>query len=133
MYKTTLCILGSLFISYIVQAQFDPDKIDIVRDKYGVPHIFAKTDPEVAFGLAWAHSEDDFATIQQMAMAGKALMGRYQGKQGAPIDYVVHLLRIPALVEEKYDTDLSEPFKKLLEDIVLDSMRMPLHTPKKFC
>jgi len=114
-YKTSLCILSFLFISYALQAQFDPSKIDIVRDKYGVPHIFAKTDPEVAFGLAWAHSEDDFATIQQTVIAGKALMGRYLGKKGAPIDYIVHLLRIPELVEAKYDSDLSEPFKKLLE------------------
>ena len=35
------------------------DKINIARDNYGVPHIFAPTDPEVAFGLAWAHAEDD--------------------------------------------------------------------------
>ena len=27
--------------------QIDPSKIDIVRDQYGVPHIFAPTDPEV--------------------------------------------------------------------------------------
>ncbi|HEY9489030.1 MAG TPA: penicillin acylase family protein, partial [Chryseosolibacter sp.] len=43
----------------------DPSQIDIVRDHFGVPHIFAKTDPEVAFGLAWAHAEDDFNTLQK--------------------------------------------------------------------
>ncbi len=104
-----------LTLFYTASAQFDPAKIDIVRDKYGVPHIFAKTDPEVAYGLAWAHAEDDFTTIQQSLLAGKAMLGAYQGKKGAAIDYVVHLLRIPELVEEKYDTDLSPDFKRLLE------------------
>ncbi len=96
-------------------SQFNTEKIDIVRDKYGVPHIFAKTDAEVAYGLAWAASEDDFGTIQQSLMAGKAMLASYQGKKGAQIDYIIHLLRIPELVEEKYETDLSPDFKKLLE------------------
>ena len=43
-----------LCLSIISYTQFNPTKIDIIRDKYGVPHIFGKTDPEVAYGLAWA-------------------------------------------------------------------------------
>jgi hypothetical protein len=34
----------------------------IVRDNFGVPHIFGHTDADVAFGLGFAHSEDDFAS-----------------------------------------------------------------------
>ena len=108
------CIM-LLFICFTADAQFDASKIDIVRDKFGVPHIFAKTDPEVAYGLAWAHAEDDFTTIQQSLLAGKAMLASYQGKKGASIDYIIHLLRIPELVEEKYETDLSPAFKKLLQ------------------
>jgi len=96
-------------------AQINPAKIDIIRDSFGVPHIFGKTDPDVAYGLAWAHAEDDFATIQQSLMAGKSMLAQYQGKKGASIDYIIHLLRIPELVEAKYESDLSPAFKKLLE------------------
>ncbi|TAF53020.1 MAG: acylase [Sphingobacteriia bacterium] len=99
----------------MAQLSFDPNKIDIVRDAYGVPHIFAKTDAEVAYGLAWAAAEDDFATIQQGLLAGKAMLAQYQGKKGAQVDYIVHLLRIPELVAAKYDTDLAPDFKKVLE------------------
>ncbi len=104
-----------LVFAQIGYSQFDPSKIDIIRDKYGVPHIFGKTDPEVAYGLAWAHAEDDFTTIQQSLMAGKAMLAQYQGKKGASIDYIIHLLRIPELVEEKFEKDLSPDFKRLLE------------------
>ena len=48
----------------LIFSHINPENIDIVRDNYGVPHIFAKTDAEVAYGLAWAHAEDDFETIQ---------------------------------------------------------------------
>ena len=59
-----LLLTGCLFISlFTTQAQFRTDRIDIIRDSFGVPHIFAPTDPEVAYGLAWAAAEDDFFTI----------------------------------------------------------------------
>ncbi len=115
MFKKLLLVCFCLLSLKSLFAQFDPTKIDIVRDKYGVPHIFGKTDAEVAYGLAWASAEDDFKTSQQSLMAGKAVLASYKGKEGAQIDYIVHLLRIPELVAEKYDSDLSPDFKKLLE------------------
>ena len=47
----------------------NPANVQIARDKWGVPHIFAKTDEEVAYGLAWATAEDDFSDMQFMLMA----------------------------------------------------------------
>jgi len=115
MRKATPVIVVLLLLFVCVQAQFDVSKIDIVRDRWGVPHIFANTDAEVAYGLAYAHAEDDFETIQNCFLAGKAMLGRLKGKDGAAIDYVVHLLRIPELVEAKYNTDISPQYKKVLE------------------
>jgi acyl-homoserine-lactone acylase len=115
MRKYFLLFILTVVLFDSVQSQWNTAKIDIVRDSFGVPHIFAKTDPEVAYGLAWAHAEDDFATIQQTLLAGKSMLGSYMGKKGASIDYIVHLLRIPELVAAKYESDLSPAFKKLLE------------------
>ena len=56
-------ILLLFLIAISSYAQINPANIQIVRDQWGVPHIFGKTDPEVAYGLAWAHAEDDFKTI----------------------------------------------------------------------
>jgi acyl-homoserine-lactone acylase len=114
--KRILLLVTCLTLTYNwANAQINPAKIDIIRDSFGVPHIFGKTDPDVAYGLAWAHAEDDFGTIQQSLMAGKSMLAQYQGKKGASIDYIIHLLRIPELVEAKYESDLSPAFKKLLE------------------
>src|SRR3989337_3053802 len=72
--------------------EIDPSQIEIVRDAYGVPHIFAETDAEVAYGLAWAHAEDDFATIQLVVLMGKAKLGTALGRKGAEADYVIQML-----------------------------------------
>ena len=94
---------------------FDPKLIDIVRDRWGVPHIFSKTDAGVAYGLAWAHAEDDFKTIQQGFLAGKAMLGLYSGKQGATIDYVIQFLQCRKIVDERYELDISPAYKTILE------------------
>ncbi|HWW57582.1 MAG TPA: penicillin acylase family protein, partial [Sphingopyxis sp.] len=45
---------------------FKPTDVRIARDKFGVPHIFGKTDADVAYGVAYAHAEDDFSTLQEV-------------------------------------------------------------------
>ncbi len=64
----------------------------IVRDGFGVPHIFGKTDADVAYGLAYAHAEDDFETLEQVAAMTRGRAGAIMGADGAKIDYVGHLL-----------------------------------------
>ena len=46
--------------------------VHIRRDRWGVPHVLGKTDADVAFGIGFAHSEDDFATIQDVALPAAA-------------------------------------------------------------
>ncbi|MGR3811319.1 penicillin acylase family protein [Jiulongibacter sp. NS-SX5] len=106
-----LLLIPSLF-PFHVRAQ--PYDVQIARDQWGVPHIFGKTDPDVAYGLAWAHAEDDFATIQQTALAGKGMLGRYLGKDGATIDYVVGLLETQETASQKLQT-LSPEFIKVAQ------------------
>lgn len=99
------------------QTRINPSKIDIVRDSFGVPHIFAKTDPEVAYGLAWAHAEDDFESLQEVVLPAKNVMGRVKGKAGAAGDYAFRLFRCMEITEERWHT-LSPDFIQLAEAYV---------------
>jgi len=63
-----LLLLVLFFMCHSIKAQINPANITIARDSFGVPHIFAPTDPESAYGLAWAHAEDDFATLQLVVL-----------------------------------------------------------------
>lgn len=97
-------LLALCLITFWANAQqplIRKDKITIARDTYGVPHIFAPTDPEVAYGLAWAHSEDDFKTIQTLILTGKGKLGTALGKKGAPVDFVFGLLNTRKVVDQQ--------------------------------
>ncbi|MDE2561470.1 MAG: acylase [Sphingomonadales bacterium] len=75
---------------------------EITRDEFGVPHIHGHTDPDVAFGIAYAHAEDDFSTLQDVLAMTRGRYGAIAGKDGASIDYVLHLLDARGTVRRHY-------------------------------
>lgn len=104
----------SIGLANQTSGQFNPSEIEIIRDEWGVPHIYAPTDAQVAYGLAWAHAEDDFKTIQQVLLAAKQMMGSYLGPDGAPIDYMVGLLRCEDIVNKQIEK-VDPAFMKIVE------------------
>ena len=60
---------------------------EISRDEFGVPHIYAATDADVAYGVAVAHSEDDFSTLQDVIAMSRGRYGAIAGEEGAAFDY----------------------------------------------
>jgi acyl-homoserine-lactone acylase len=110
--KTVLAL--TILLSMHSSAQINPKNITIARDSFGVPHIFAKTDAEVAYGLAWAHAEDDLGNIETMILYGKAKLGTAIGRKGAEADYVVNLMRCRQVVEDQWST-LSPDFLELIK------------------
>tara|TARA_A100001011_G_scaffold366904_1_gene419848 strand:+ start:9856 stop:11916 length:2061 start_codon:yes stop_codon:yes gene_type:complete len=108
-----LLINNLLFQSLL--SQIDPANIDIVRDDYGVPHIFAKTDAEVAYGLAWAHAEDDFKTIQIGYLAGNNLLSRHIGNLGLGADFISQFIGSDSLFNQKYKSEISSEYKLIVK------------------
>ncbi len=73
----------------------DPKRVlsaRIVRDNFGVPHIFGRTDADVAYGLAIAHAEDDFPTLEEVVAAVRGRAGAISGQDGAKIDFARALI-----------------------------------------
>ena len=77
--------------------------VRIARDAFGVPHIFGPTDPDVAYGIAWAQAEDDFGTLQQVLAMTRGRLGAITGSDGAKGDYAGHLLDVRATVDRDYE------------------------------
>ncbi len=112
---TFICFLLSL--SFFNFAQVNPNNITIVRDQWGVPHIYSKTDAEAAYGLAWATSEDDFVSMQEHLLTARGRLAEVKGADGALFDFFSYALETRALVERDYDK-IAPDFKKVLEGYV---------------
>lgn len=118
LFTLILILLGSYQLiaqKYNWLTTINPKDVTIARDEYGVPHIFGKTDADVAYGLAWANAEDAFNVMQEVILTAKGMMGRYKGKDGAAFDFVLNSIGAKNFVEERFDTDVSLEYKKYLE------------------
>jgi len=87
--------------------------VRILRDVWGVPHVFGDRDPDAAYGLAWAHAEDDFHTIQISLLAARGRLASVLGTDGAANDFLVHWLRIEETVAAGYPEDVAPPARAL--------------------
>lgn len=67
-----------------------PAEIEIVRNNYAVPHIFAPTDEAVFYGLGFAHAQD---RLWQMTLMRRASQGRLAEIFGPTQFETDHLMR----------------------------------------
>ena len=117
----SIIILSLALACTVNAAQPDPSltaakyDVRILRDTWGVPHIFGKKDTDVAFGLAYAQSEDDFKTCQLVLMAVNGKLATVAGLKWAGNDYLVQLMRLWDTINEKYETDLSPETRVICE------------------
>ena len=87
----------------------------IVRDRFGVPHISGRRDADAAFGLGYAHAEDDFATLQRVFLSSRGRLATVDGVRAAESDYLVQLMGIWDAIAQRYRTDLSAETRALLD------------------
>jgi acyl-homoserine-lactone acylase len=103
------------FVNSNAQLRNYKEHVTIIRDQWGVPHIYGEKDADVAYGLAWANAEDDFQTIQENLLPAKGMLARWKGKDGAVLDYVVQLMGSHKIATQKYEKEVSPAFKAYLE------------------
>lgn len=87
----------------------------VIRDEWGVPHIFGKTDADASFGFGYAHAEDDWKHIQESIMGARGMTSQYKGKDSAPQDYLYDLFKVREAVEAKYLTDLKPATRAIVK------------------
>ena len=86
----------------------------IYRDDLGVPHISASSYQDAAKAIAYAHSEDDFFTLQSWFLAIKQKAGHHDDWDGPYLDF----LSVFFDIEEKtcmLSSLISDEYRKLSE------------------
>ncbi len=87
---------------------------EVIRDEWGVPHIHGKTDADTAFGIAWAHAEDDFSTLQDVVAMTRGRFGAIAGADGAGVDFAYHWLDARGTARRHY-ASLSPQVRAVLD------------------
>ena len=76
--------------------------IRIVRDDWGVPHIYGKTDADVVFGLMYAQAEDDFNRVETNFLNSLGRLAEAEGESALWRDLRMKLFIDPEQLKATY-------------------------------
>ncbi len=94
---------------YLVQAK----NVTIIRDSWGIPHIYGKTDADAVFGLLFAQCEDDFKRVEMNALENLGRKAEATGEKDLYEDLQMRLIYDSVAAINDYNKSALW-FKKLL-------------------
>ncbi len=66
--------------------------VTIIRDNYGIPHIYGKTDADAVFGLLYAQCEDDFKRVELNYIEKLGRMAEVKGENELYNDLLIRMI-----------------------------------------
>ena len=78
-------------------------QITIIRDDFGVPHIYAKSDADAVFGLLYAQAEDDFPRVERNYVWAMGRLAEVEGESAIYSDLRARLYMTESDAKAAYD------------------------------
>ncbi|HSD68774.1 MAG TPA: penicillin acylase family protein, partial [Woeseiaceae bacterium] len=78
--------------------------VSIIRDDFGVPHVYAATDADAVFGMLYAQSEDDFNRIEQNYIWATGRLAEVEGEEALYSDLRARLYMTVDEAKVAYDS-----------------------------
>ena len=97
----------------IARWEQEAQRVTIVRDDWGIPHIYGKSDADAVFGLMYAQAEDDFNRVETNYINAMGRLAEAEGDSEIYRDLRMKLFINPDSVRAKY-AESPEWLKKLM-------------------
>src|SRR3954453_18298934 len=78
--------------------------VDVVRDRYGVPHIRARSEADMVFALGFCHGQDRLWQLEFFRRATSGRLSESVGPQALQIDRLMRILGPRRVPEREADT-----------------------------
>ena len=104
-------ILAAMCLSYtqaeaqknIAALEQEARSVTIIRDNWGVPHVYGKTDADAVFGVIYAQAEDDFNRVETNYLNSMGRLAEAEGESEIYRDLRMKLFIDPLEMKEKYN------------------------------
>jgi penicillin amidase len=87
-------------------------QVTIIRDNWGVPHVYGNTDADAVFGLMYSQCEDNYWQLEETYISALGRESELYGEKGLDNDWSAALFR--ARIEGKRFYSDADPFIKEL-------------------
>lgn len=109
--KKVVLILAIASFSFCTRAQQNPDlarwqrearNVTIIRDNWGIAHVYGKTDADAVFGMEFAQAEDDFNRVETNYINALGLLAETEGESQIYRDLRMKLFMDPVVLKKQY-------------------------------
>src|ERR1051326_4432343 len=105
--KALFCFAVLLFLPFAAHAaqadwQRHARNVEIIRDDWGIAHVFGKTDADAVFGMIYAQAEDDFNRVERNYLLSMGRLAEAEGEGEIYRDLRMKLFIDPAEMKAKY-------------------------------
>jgi acyl-homoserine lactone acylase PvdQ len=102
------------------------ENVTIIRDDFGVPHIYGRTDADAVFGMLYAECEDDFNRVERNYIWATGRLAEVEGEDAIYSDLRARLYM--TVDEAKAAYAAAPAWLKELCDAFADGVNYYLHT-----
>ncbi len=100
-------------------------QVTIIRDNFGIPHIYGKTDADAVFGLLYSQCEDDFKRVEMNYIEKLGRLAEVNGEKDIYNDLMIRL--VIDSTEAMTDYDKAPAWLKKLLIAFADGINYYLH------
>ena len=100
--------------------------VTIIRDDFGVPHVYGKTDADAVFGMLYAQCEDDFPRVERNYTWAIGRLAEVEGEDALYSDLRARLFMTKEEAVDMYEE--SPEWLRKLCDAFADGINYYLHT-----
>ncbi len=109
----------------IARWQQEAQRVTIIRDDWGIPHIHGTTDADAVFGMEYAQAEDDFNRVETNYINAMGRLAEAEGESAIYRDLRMKLFIDPDSVKALYAT--SPDWLKALMNAYADGLNYYLY------
>src|SRR5215469_13602552 len=80
----------------------EAQKATIVRDDWGIAHVYGKTDADAVFGMIYAQAEDDFNRVETNYINAMGRLAEAEGEAAIYRDLRMKLFIDPEALKKEY-------------------------------
>src|SRR5438093_3937908 len=98
--------------------------VTIIRDDWGIAHVYGKTDADAVFGAIYAQAEDDFNRVETNYINSMGRLAEAEGESAVWRDLRMKLFIDPEVLKKQYES--SPPWLKTLMNAWADGLNFYL-------
>src|SRR5579883_3539648 len=102
--KTLVLVLAGSILCAQDAARWEKQarNVTIIRDDWGIAHVYGKTDADAVFGMIYAQAEDDFNRVETNYLTQLGRVAEFEGESKIWQDLRMRLFVDPATLKKQY-------------------------------